>query len=72
MCKYIYIRYNMIILGKKGLCQGGTVREGTAKEKTSTDTKVTAQQTALTGIKQMMMKEAERSSKVNSKASQSN
>lgn len=22
MCKYIYIRYNMIILGKKGLCQG--------------------------------------------------
>lgn len=43
MCKYIYIRYNMIILGKKGLCQGGTVREGTAKEKTSRDTKVTAQ-----------------------------
>lgn len=43
MCKYIYIRYNMIILGKKGLCQGGTVREGTDREKTSRDTKVTAQ-----------------------------
>lgn len=55
MCKYIYIRYNMIILGKKGLCRGGTSRKRTDREKTSRDTKVTAQQTALTSIKQMMI-----------------